>query len=198
MVTRTQQGAAGAVAALGLAAAFYFWARGGTPSTASADGAARGAAGPVTIEPDLPRIDLARLESPKSRSGAGRRDLFDFGVPPAPPPTPPPGIVATPVGPPLPPPPPTPVPVTVPTPVPTPVVPTPTPLPPLTVRYVGAIEDKRGLKVAVFLTDKEEVLTGQAGQLVGNRFRIVRIGLESVDIQEVGSDQTRRVPLGGK
>lgn len=132
-------------------------------------------------EPDLPRIDLARLESPKSRSGAGRRDLFDFGVPPAPPPTPPPVIVATPVGPPLPPPP-----------------PTPTPLPPLTVRYVGAIEDKRGLKVAVFLTDKEEVLTGQAGQLVGNRFRIVRIGLESVDIQEVGSDQTRRVPLGGK
>jgi hypothetical protein len=181
MVTRTQQGAAGAVAALGLAAAFYFWARGGTPSTASADGAARGAAGPVAIEPDLPRIDLARLESPKSRSGAGRRDLFDFGVPPAPPPTPPPVIVATPVGPPLPPPP-----------------PTPTPLPPLTVRYVGAIEDKRGLKVAVFLTDKEEVLTGQAGQLVGNRFRIVRIGLESVDIQEVGSDQTRRVPLGGK
>ena len=68
----------------------------------------------------------------------------------------------------------------------------------MTVRYVGAIEDKRGLKVAVFLTDKEEVLTGQAGQLVGNRFRIVRIGLESVDIQEVGFDQTRRIPLGGK
>jgi hypothetical protein len=183
MVTRTQQGAA-AVLALGLAAAFYFWARSGTPSTASADGTApRGPAGPVGTESDVPRIDLGRLESPKDRSGAGRRDLFDFGVPPAPPP--PPATVATPVpevaGPPLPPPP-----------------PTPTPLPPLTVRYVGAIEDKRGLRVAVFLTDKEEVLTGQAGQLVGNRFRIVRIGLESVDIQEVGSDQTRRIPLGGK
>jgi hypothetical protein len=86
----------------------------------------------------------------------------------------------------------------VPTPVPTPGIPTPTPLPPLTVHYVGAVEDKRGVKVAVFLTDKEEVLTGQAGQLVGNRFRILRIGLESVDIQEVGSEQTRRVPLGGK
>ena len=183
MVTRTQQGAAGAVLALGLVAAFYVWARSGTTSTASAAGTAPpGPAGPVGTEPDLPRIDLGRLESPKARSGAGRRDLFDFGVPPTPPPTPPPSaIVATPVGPPLPPPP-----------------PTPTPLPPLTVRYVGAIEDKRGLKVAVFLTDKEEVLTGQAGQLVGNRFRIVRIGLESVDIQEVGSEQTRRIPLGGK
>ena len=28
--------------------------------------------------------------------------------------------------------------------------------------------------------------------------QIVRIGLESVDIQEVGSEQTRRIPLGGK
>ena len=182
MVTRTQQGAAAAVLALGLAAAFYFWARSGTPSTASADGTPpRGPAGPVGTEPDLPRIDLGRLESSKGRSGAGRRDLFDFGVPPTPPPTPVPAVVATPAGPPTPPP-----------------APTPTPLPPLTVRYVGAIEDKRGLKVAVFLTDKEEVLTGQAGQLVGNRFRIVRIGLESVDIQEVGSEQTRRIPLGGK
>jgi len=182
MVTRTQQGAAGAVLALGLVAAFYFWARSGTPSTASADGAApRGPAGPVGMESEVPRIDLGRLDSPKARSGAGRRDLFDFGVLPTPPPTPRPAIEATPVGPPLPPP-----------------VPTPTPLPPLTVRYVGAIEDKRGLKVAVFLTDKEEVLTGQAGQLVGNRFRIVRIGLESVDIQEVGSEQTRRIPLGGR
>ncbi|HEY2944646.1 MAG TPA: hypothetical protein VGN09_19585 [Vicinamibacteria bacterium] len=181
MVTRTQQGAAAAVLALALAAAFYFWARSGTPSTASADGTARGPAGPVGTEPDVPRIDLARLESPQGRSGAGRRDLFDFGVPPAPPPTPPPPVVTTPVGPPLPPPP-----------------PTPTPLPPLTVRYVGAIEDKRGLKVAVFLTDKEEVLTGQTGQLVGNRFRIVRIGLESVDIQEVGAEQIRRIALGGR
>jgi hypothetical protein len=179
MVTRTQQGAAGAALALGLAAAFYFWARSGTPATASADGTApRGPAGPVGTEPDVPRIDLGRLDLPKSRSAAGQRDLFDFAMAPARPPTP--------------------VPATVPTPMLTPIIPTPAPLPPLTVQYVGAVEDKRGVKVAVFLTDKEEVLTGQAGQLVGNRFRILRIGLESVDIQEVGSEQTRRVPLGRK
>ncbi|PYQ15242.1 MAG: hypothetical protein DMF80_09980 [Acidobacteria bacterium] len=173
---------------VGLAVALYFWARSGPPSTASADGAAAGGgggAGPVGAEPEVPRIDLARLDARKvTEPGMGRRDLFDFGVPPTPPPTPPPVTVATPppfVGPAAPTPP-----------------PTPTPLPPLNIRYVGAIEDKRGLKVAVFLTDREEVLTGQAGQLVGNRFRIVRIGLESVDIQEVGSEQTRRIPLGGK
>jgi hypothetical protein len=183
MVTRTQQWAA-AVLALGLAAGLYFWARSGPPSTASANGsAAAWPAGPPGSEPEVPRIDLARLESPKQEASAGRRDLFDYGVPPAPPPTPrpsglPPPVTASsaPTGP----------------------ISVPVPLPLLNVRYVGAIEDKRGLKVAVFLTDRDEVLTGQAGQVVGNRFRIIRIGLESVDIQEVGSDHTRRIALGGK
>lgn len=181
MVTRKQQGVAGAVLALGLAAALYFWARGGSSSTASANGTPA-AGGPVGAEGDVPRIDLGRLDSPKASTGAGHRDLFDFGALPTPPPTPRP--VSTPVpemvGPVA------------------PIIPTPTPLPPLNIRYVGILEDKRGLKVAVFLTEREEVLTGQAGQLIGNRFRIVRIGLESVDIQEAGSEHTRRIPLGGK
>ena len=47
------------------------------------------------------------------------------------------------------------------------------------------------------MTDRNEVLTGQVGEVVGNRVRIVKIGLESVDIQEVGSDQVRRIPLKG-
>jgi hypothetical protein len=181
MVTRTQQGAAGAVLVLGLAVALYFWSRSGPPATASANGNPGVGGGPA--EPDVARIDLGRLESPKVGTGAGQRDLFDFGALPAPPPTPH-AVVPTPlpelVGPVI------------------PIIPTPTPLPPLNIRYVGVLEDKRGLKVAVFLTEREEVLTGQAGQLVGNRFRIVRIGLESVDIQEAGSDHTRRIPLGGK
>jgi len=181
MVTPTQQWAA-AVLALGLAAGLYFWARSGPPSTASANGsAAAWPAGPAGSEPEVPRIDLSRLESPKGEAAAGRRDLFDYGVPPTPPPTPPPLVL------------PAPVPASA-----APTGPVSVPLPLLNVRYVGAIEDKRGLKVAVFLTERDEVLTGQAGQVVGNRFRIVRIGLESVDIQEVGSDHTRRIALGGK
>jgi len=75
-------------------------------------------------------------------------------------------------------------------------VPTPTPLPPLNIKYIGAVE-RRGAKVAMFMTERGEVLTGQAGEMVANRFRIVKIGLESVDIQEVGSEQVRRIPLKG-
>jgi len=75
--------------------------------------------------------------------------------------------------------------------------PTPPPLPALNVKYIGAVEGKRGLKVAVLMTDRKEILTGQAGEVVANRIKIVRIGLESVDVQEVGSDQVRRIPLKG-
>jgi hypothetical protein len=127
----------------------------------------------------LPRIDLARLDRPRPASGIGRRDLFDFATPP---PTPPPPM---PSAPPM---------VETPPPV---TVPTPPPLSPLNIKYIGAFEGKKGLKVAVLMTDRKEVLTGQAGEVVANRYRIVRIGLESVDVQEVGSEQVRRIPLKG-
>jgi hypothetical protein len=133
-------------------------------------------------EPDPSRIDLARLETPRPIAPLGKRDLFDFGVPPTvptPEPTPPPPSEVAEMAPP---------PVT---------VATPPPPPPLNIKYIGALEDKKGLKVAMFLNERKEVLTGQPGQMVANRFRVVRIGLESVDIQELGSDQTRRIPLKG-
>jgi hypothetical protein len=65
----------------------------------------------------------------------------------------------------------------------------------MNIKYIGAFEGRRGLKVAVLMTDRKEVLTAQAGQVVANRYRIVRIGVESVDVQEVGSEQVRRIPL---
>ena len=49
----------------------------------------------------------------------------------------------------------------------------------------------------MLVTDRREVLTGQPGQVVANRYRIARIGLESVDLEDVGSGQSRRVPLKG-
>ena len=141
--------------------------------------------------PAVPRIDLARIDAPRGEDSAGRRDLFAFGraAEPEEDRTPPP-VVAPPlaspgagaVGPPggavaaL------------------PVTPS---LPPLNLKYIGSVENKAGVKVAVLVTDKREVLTGQAGQVVANRYRIARIGLESVDLEDVGSGQSRRIPLKG-
>ena len=71
-------------------------------------------------------------------------------------------------------------------------------MPPLTVKYIGSLaDDGRGLKVAVLLNERKEVLTGGVGEVVANRFRIVSIGLESVDLQDMGSDRVQRIPLEG-
>jgi len=145
------------------------------------------AAGPLPL---VARIDLSRLDAPRGENSAGRRDLFAFGQPPlevgedtAPPPvvvaTPPPASAGGAAGSPT---------------ASGPVTPS---LPPLNLKYIGSVENKAGVKVAVLLTDRREVLTGQAGQVVANRYRIARIGLESVDLEDVGSGQSRRIPLKG-
>jgi len=143
----------------------------------------------------IPRIDLARLEQPRTAAEAGHRNLFDFGADPTPPtpapaqPTPkPPGLPGPggPGGAPgteglgagL-------------------VAPGPPPLPPLNVRYIGSVENSDGIRVAVLVTDRQEILFGQSGQVVANRYRIVKIGLESVDLEDVNTGQSRRVALRG-
>jgi hypothetical protein len=168
----------GAVAGLALVLAVYTLTRDDRAAAVSLSlpGASRA---PRVADGELPRIGLDRLQKPHGGIEVGKRDIFDFGPPP-----------------PTPPPPPRP-----PTPVPTAVVeasPTPPPLPPMSVKYIGSLaDDQRGLKVAVLLNDRKEVLTGGVGEVVANRFRIVSIGLESVDLQDVGSNRVQRIPLKG-
>ncbi len=165
------------VAGLAVLAALYAWMQGRPPDPVSAPVRA-GERPRNSPDPGLPRIDLSRLESPRPEGGVGQRDLFEFPPPPTQP-TPEP----TPEPDPTPPPPPPP--------------PTPTPLPPLNVKYVGTVAGPGGVQAAVFMTDRKEVLYGRVGDVVMNRFTVARIGLESVDVQEIGSDQTRRIPLKG-
>jgi hypothetical protein len=147
--------------------------------------------------PPVPRIDLARLDAPRTENEAGRRDLFAFGAAREREPEAPPGGFAPP-----------PSGATAPgsagggvaggaTGEGGPSAPAAPSLPPLNLKYIGSVENKAGVKVAVLLTDRKEVLTGQAGQVVANRYRIARIGLESVDLEDVGSGQSRRIPLKG-
>ncbi len=161
-------------AVVAVALASVFWLRHRTPALASA---ARGASEPAP-EP-VPRIDLDRLPQERPQFAAGKRDIFAFGPPPTPRPTP------RPAGPP-------------PTLVDPATVPTSPPvarLPPLNLRYIGSVENGQGLRVAVLLTEKNELLTGQAGEVLANRYKIAKIGLESVDLEDVGTGQTKRIPL---
>jgi hypothetical protein len=171
-----------AAAGLALLLALIFW-RNVRPSAATV---AAGPRVPVPAGSELPRIGLDRLRRSSEQVMVGRRDIFDFGAPQAPPVTsappaaqaPPPTVAAAP-----------------PTPFPTPVG--PPPAPPVNVKYIGSVEAQKGPKVAFFLTEQKEVLTGQVGDTVMNRFKVVRIGIESVDVQDLGSGQLRRIPLRG-
>lgn len=171
---------AGALLVLGL-----LWAR--TPPPALTAPAPVQAQRPVALGvAAIAPIGLARLEAAaKGEAKAGRRDVFAYGAAPIerrqaagedePPPVTMPPVTMAPV-------------VT---------QPTPPPVPPLSVKFIGAVENKQGLKVAVLMTDRKEILTGKAGDVIGNRLRIVKIGLESVDVQDVGGGAVRRLPLRG-
>jgi hypothetical protein len=143
------------------------------------------------LPPPVPRIDLARLSTERPDGGAGNRDLFRFGSAARPGkdedqdelpdvrvplPTQPPALPVDSAG-------------SGPGPA--------ASLPPLKLTYLGSVENRLGVKVAVLLTDRKEVLTGQAGETVANRYRIARIGLESVDLEDVSSGQSRRIALRG-
>jgi hypothetical protein len=67
----------------------------------------------------------------------------------------------------------------------------------MNVRFLGAVQAREGVWVAALLTDRKELLTGKEGDTVGNRYRIVKIGLESIDLVDVTSGRQRRVRLGG-
>jgi len=138
------------------------------------------------LPPPVPRIDLARLGAERAETTAGRRDLFRFGSASLDPDA---GGDETQVAQHAPEPLATP-------PVETSYAPAPGP-PPLNLKYLGSVENRAGVKVAVLLTDRKEVLTGQTGEMVANRYRIARIGIESVDLEDVGSGQSRRIPLRG-
>jgi hypothetical protein len=131
-------------------------------------------------ESPLPRIALDRLDRPPAEPETGStRDIFGYGAPKATeqPATPPPVAVHTPP------------------PVDIVHTPPPTTLAPFNVKFVGTMESQ-GVKVAVLMTaDKNEVLIGREGETVANRLKIVRIGFESVDVQDVGSAAPRRIPL---
>jgi hypothetical protein len=175
-LSRREKGLLALVALAALALAVRFIA---SPAVIPAIRAARS----EPLPPPIPRIELARLSAERPDTGAGKRDLFRYGsasraededeVP----------DVSVPVN--------TPPPVYEP-----PVAPTPS-VPPLNLKYLGSVENRAGVKVAVLLTDRKEVLTGQAGETVANRYRISRIGIESVDLEDMASGQSRRIPLRG-
>ena len=79
-----------------------------------------------------------------------------------------------------------------------PPVPTgPPPLPPITLKYIGLVEKADGTKIAV-LSDGRRPLHGVEGQEIEGQYRILKIGLESLEIAYLDGRGRQTIRLTGK
>jgi hypothetical protein len=131
------------------------------------------------VDPTIRQDLLARVRSVGDVGGS--RSLFEFYTPP-PPPVPPvkPGPVVVPPPPPPPPPPPGPPPVRR------------TPIP---FKYFGFEgRGQKGLKRAFFVNAEETWLRG-AGETISNRYKVVRIGETSAEVEDTVEKYTETLRL---
>ena len=79
-----------------------------------------------------------------------------------------------------------------------PPVPTgPPPPPPITLKYIGLVEKADGTKIAV-LSDGRRPLHGVEGQEIEGQYRILKIGLESLEIAYLDGRGRQTIRLTGK
>ena len=139
---------------------------------------------PMTIDPTL-RLDLLAKVQAVSIEG-GHRNLFQVGAPPPPPLPPEPkvkvGHTQVAAGP---------------QPAPGPPPPPPAPVaPPITLKYYGysSVRTGDGKKHAFFL-DGDDILVAAEGETVKKRYRVVRIGVNSVVMEDTQFKHEQTLPL---
>ncbi len=152
--------------------------RAASPAAAPARAAQKGATGQVED------VRLAKLEQEWPAPSDSRRNPFTM-APAPPPPSATPSASSKPVdeGPPPPP-------------VPT-GPPPPPPIPPITLKFIGVISSDSIGKIAG-LSDGKFVYRGREGQTIEGRYRIVKIGEESIQIEYVNGTGRQTIRLSGK
>lgn len=132
-----------------------------------------------SIDPTLKLGLLARVRS--VGEAGGKRSLFEFYVPPPPP------VKVEPIKPAPPKPAETPKPVST-----TPVKPPPTPPPFKFYGYSGAPRDGN---LRALLIEGEETMIVKAGDTVRNRWKITRIGVSTVDVEDTTAKSTQTLQI---
>jgi hypothetical protein len=143
---------------------------------------------PTTIDPTLRTDLLARLGGIQIQGGS--RPLFEFSAPP-PPKAPDPGkiipakpvTVAKPVAVAAAPPPPA-----------TSTTPVKPSAPPIPLKFYGFTAARAGAKRAFFL-ENEDVFVASEGELVKKRYKVVRVNLNSVVMEDTEYKQQQTLPL---
>lgn len=169
------------VAALVSVVYYYYFAQAdGGPGASNPSTSAAGSAAGAGVPNALPSaLRLGALEPVNEKPAAGRNP-FRFGVP-SPPPAPPrpltPPVPQAPTGPPPPP-------------------PGPPPPPAISLKFVGVVQLPAGKKVAS-LSDGKGVMMGAEGDVIDGRFRIVKIGVESIVMEYLDGRGRQTIPLRG-
>jgi len=165
---------------------YRLWPAQSAPSArASNQQGARSAtsSGSPAAQPSTPDVHLDALESDRPKPGQTDRDLFRF-KPKTPPP--PPRVVSPP-----------PQPSTAP---PTPTgPPPPPPVPPITLKFIGVMESPtQAQKIAVLSDGRGAPFYGKEGEIVDGRYRILKIGVESVEIAYADGRGRQTIRLSGQ
>ncbi len=144
---------------------------------------------PATVDPSLRSDLLAKVQ--KVNLAGGNRSLFDFGQAPIPKEPTPPKIIpsknplvdavkASLGGPPAPP-------VSV-----TPPAPPKTPIP---LKYYGFQGGPRQASKRAFFLEGDEIRIASEGELIGKRYKVVRIGLTSAVVEDTQQSYEQTLPL---
>ena len=166
---------------------YFLWSGTSTaPASSSNQRAARasggsGTTGSAESQPAAPDVHLQSLDEERPKPAAGERNLFRF-KPKAPPPAPPapirPPVATAPPVPSGPPPPP--------------------PLPPIALKFIGVVEreGQKG-KIAVLTDATGHVSSGPEGATIDGRYRIVKIGVESIELSYLDGRGRQTLRLTG-
>ena len=134
-------------------------------------------------EQSAPDVHLEALGEERPKPGAADRNLFRFKpkAPPPPPPStrpaeaaPPVAVAPVPTGPPPPPPP-----------------------PPITVKLIGIADRADKTKVAVLSDGLGQPQVGKEGEVVFGRYRILKIGVESIEMAYLDGRGRQTIRLSG-
>jgi hypothetical protein len=175
---RVVAGAIGATAVLALVA----WSLGHRTAETPAGSSNRAQATGATALPEAPVVDLnlERLQAGSGELAETDRDPFRFRPKPLPPP---------------------PRPRAAPSPAPHPAEftapPGPPPVPPIPVKYMGVVT-VGGQRVAAFTDARGSVFSGKEGDIIEGQYRVLRIGLDAVELVYLDGRGRQTIRLTGQ
>ena len=181
---RRNQLVLGALAIALAAVAYQQWPRTTTIEAPAASNDVQGTARTSTGKPSMtaPDVHLKALEEEWPKPGEVERNLFRFKPKPAPPPSAPvervPTVATAPVGPPPPP-----------------------PVPPIALKFITLIErpDRGGEKIALLSDGRGgPSIFGKEGDVIEGRYKIVRIGTESIEVAYLDGHGRQTIRLTGQ